>query len=52
MEQLFLHVSVVDVQVLLERYPDEFVTPSVESVMEFQWCLFVDEMKRVLLQCL
>ncbi|XP_065906722.1 peptidyl-prolyl cis-trans isomerase 7-like [Dysidea avara] len=33
--------------VLLQRNPDEFSPVTVESLMEFQWCLFVDEMKRL-----
>jgi len=38
---------IISTQVLLQRYPDEFLPSKVESMMEFQWCLFVDEMKRV-----
>ena len=34
-------------QVLVKRNPNEFTPPIIEGLMEFQWNIFVDEMKRV-----
>ena len=34
-------------QVLAQRNPNIFSPPVIEGLMEFQWKIFVDEMKRV-----
>ena len=39
--------NVLNTQILTQRNPTHFSPPIVEGLMEFQWNIFVEEMKRV-----